>query len=154
MNYYDYETKLGKVTFIEEDGMIIKLLFNEYTDTKIIRKETKTIKKAYIELVEYLNGKRKKFTIALNPKGTPFQKKVWEELLKIPYGEVISYQELAKRVGNIKAQRAVGGANNKNPIPIFIPCHRVINKNNKLGGYALGLDIKKYLLELEELKTD
>ena len=101
-----------------------------------------------------MNGKRKNFTIPLNPKGTPFQKKVWKELLKIPYGEVISYQELAKRVGNIKAQRAVGGANNKNPIPIFIPCHRVINKNNKLGGYALGLDIKKYLLELEELKTD
>ncbi len=154
MNYYDYETKLGKITFIEEEGMIIKLLFNEYTDIKIVRKETKTIKRAYIELVEYLNGKRKNFTIPLNPKGTPFQKKVWKELLKIPYGEVISYQELAKRVGNIKAQRAVGGANNKNPIPIFIPCHRVINKNNKLGGYALGLDIKKYLLELEELKTD
>ena len=153
MNYYDYETKLGKVTFIEEEGMIIKLLFNEYTDIKIVRKETKTIKRAYIELVEYLNGKRKNFTIPLNPKGTPFQKKVWKELLKIPYGEVISYQELAKRVGNIKAQRAVGGANNKNPIPIFIPCHRVINKNNKLGGYALGLDIKKYLLELEEIKT-
>ena len=76
-------------------------------------------------------------------------RKVWKQLLNIPYGEVRTYKEIAEKIGNSKASRAVGMANNKNPIPIIIPCHRVIGSNNKLVGYALGLDMKKYLLDLE-----
>lgn len=101
------------------------------------------------QLEEYIDGKRKEFSIPIFTKGTPFQEKVWEELRKIPYGETICYEELAKRIGNPKASRAVGMANNKNPICIITPCHRVIGKNGKLVGYASGVDKKEALLILE-----
>ena len=103
------------------------------------------------QLEEYLSGKRKEFTIRLHQMGTPFQHQVWEELLRIPYGETRSYGEIAERVGNPKAQRAVGMANNRNPIGIVVPCHRVIGKCGGLTGYAGGIDIKQRLLELESL---
>lgn len=109
----------------------------------------KTLLQAKAELKEYFAGTLKEFTVKLSPTGTEFQKKVWEELLKIPYGTTICYEELAIRTGNPKASRAVGSANGKNPIPFIIPCHRVIAKNGGLGGYGLGLDLKKYLLNLE-----
>ncbi len=147
--FYTYKTSIGEVTLEEEDAKLIRLNISSLKPNGIL-KETEVIKKAYQELEEYLKGKRKKFTVPLNPKGTSFQRKVFEELLKIPYGETISYQELGRRIGNIKACRAVGMANNKNPLPIFIPCHRVIGKNQKLTGYALGLELKKYLLDLEK----
>src|SRR5699024_8750818 len=98
------------------------------------------------QLLEYFNGERKVFDLKLNPKGTEFQKKIWNELIKIPYGETKSYSEIAKNIGNPKACRAVGNANNKNPIGICIPCHRVIGKNGSLTGYAGGIDKKEYLL--------
>jgi methylated-DNA-[protein]-cysteine S-methyltransferase len=101
------------------------------------------------QLNEYLAGKRKTFTVPLHFMGTPFQLKVWDELRRIPYGETRSYGELAGRVGNLKAQRAVGMANNKNPIAILVPCHRVIGKDGSLTGYAGGLELKRRLLELE-----
>lgn len=101
------------------------------------------------QLKEYLTGKRDKFKIPLHQVGTPFQLQVWEELLRIPYGETRSYSEIAARVGNPKGQRAVGMANNRNPIGIVVPCHRVIGKSGSLTGYAGGLDIKQRLLELE-----
>jgi O-6-methylguanine DNA methyltransferase len=102
------------------------------------------------QLLEYFTGKRREFTIPLHQMGTPFQLKVWEELSRIPYGETRSYGELAKKVGNPKGQRAVGMANNRNPLGIVVPCHRVIGKNGSLTGYAGGLDVKKKLLELEK----
>ena len=101
------------------------------------------------QLHEYFSGTRKEFSIPLCLDGTVFQKKVWKELQKIPFGETISYQELAKRVGDIKKARAVGNANRKNPIPIIVPCHRVIQKNGELGGFGGGLEIKRFLLDLE-----
>lgn len=101
------------------------------------------------QLAEYFNGSRKEFTLTLNPRGTDFQLKVWEELRQIPYGETRSYSEIAKRIGNPKGQRAVGMANNKNPIGIIIPCHRVVGKNGDLVGYAGGLEYKERLLALE-----
>ncbi len=101
------------------------------------------------QLKEYFNGERKNFNIPLDLRGTDFQKKVWKELLKIPYGETISYKILSERVHNPGAVRAVGSANGANPIPIIVPCHRVINSNGKLGGYSGGLNIKEKLLELE-----
>ncbi|WP_407313391.1 DVU0298 family protein [Desulfosporosinus sp. SB140] len=105
------------------------------------------------QLQEYLKGDRKLFTIPIHPMGTPFQRKVWEELCRIPFGETRSYGELAVNVGNPNAQRAVGMANHRNPIGIVVPCHRVIGKNGSLTGYAGGIDIKQRLLELEGVFT-
>lgn len=102
------------------------------------------------QLDEYFSGKRKRFQAALQLAGTPFQVKVWQALLEIPYGKTESYGELAIRIGHPKAFRAVGSALNRNPIAIIVPCHRVIGANGKLTGFAGGLDTKKYLLELEQ----
>lgn len=99
---------------------------------------------------DYLAGKLKDFKLPLAPAGTEFMLRVWESLRAIPYGETRSYQEIAQSVGNKKASRAVGLANNRNPIPIIIPCHRVIGANGKLTGYRGGLEIKAHLLELEK----
>ncbi|MDD5726959.1 MAG: methylated-DNA--[protein]-cysteine S-methyltransferase [Victivallales bacterium] len=104
---------------------------------------------AHRQLTEYFAGKRKKFDLKLNPAGTVFQRRVWSELMKIPYGETRSYQDIARNIGNSAAARAVGGANNRNPLPIVIPCHRVIGKNGSLVGFGSGLKIKQYLLKLE-----
>ena len=101
------------------------------------------------QLDEYFGGKRTKFELNISPKGTEFQKKVWAELLKIPYGKTKSYQEIAESVGKPKAQRAVGSACNKNPILLIIPCHRVVSKTGKLTGFACGIDRKEQLLKLE-----
>lgn len=106
--------------------------------------------KAYQQLAEYLAGKRHKFDLKLAPKGTAFQQAVWKELLKIPYGQTRSYKELAIAIGKPKAARAVGMALNKNPIPLIIPCHRVIGSNGSLTGFALGLETKRWLLEMEQ----
>jgi methylated-DNA-[protein]-cysteine S-methyltransferase len=102
------------------------------------------------QLEKYFAGQLETFDLPLAPQGTPFQQKVWSELCIIPYGETISYGELASRIGNPKASRAVGLANGSNPIPIIIPCHRVIGSNGKLTGYGGGLDIKEKLLALEK----
>jgi methylated-DNA-[protein]-cysteine S-methyltransferase len=102
------------------------------------------------QLRAYFSGELKNFDLQLAPEGTPFQQKVWSELCRIPYGETISYGELARRIGNPNASRAVGLANGSNPIPIVIPCHRVIGSNGKLTGYGGGLPIKEKLLALEQ----
>ena len=112
--------------------------------------ETVLIKKANKQLQEYFSGKRKIFDLPLAPTGTEFQQKVWSSLRKIPYGTTNSYKEIAESIGNIKASRAVGMANNKNPILILIPCHRVIGTNGKLVGYAGGIDVKEKLLKIEK----
>ena len=131
-------------------------LFFEYEIENIkkssnyIIKETPLIKKATSQLFEYLNGKRKEFDLPLLKEGTDFQISVWNELLKIPYGETRSYKDIAIAINNEKAVRAVGMANNRNKIPIFIPCHRVIGSNKKLVGYGGGLEIKEFLLNLEK----
>lgn len=101
------------------------------------------------QLIEYFSGKRKKFSLKLDFIGTPFQKKVWKEMLNIPYGATKSYGELAKSIGKPKASRAVGCANRRNPISIVAPCHRVIGANGKLTGFAGGLATKEFLLKLE-----
>ena len=131
-------------------------LFFEYEIENIkkssnyIIKETTLIKKAASQLFEYLNGKRRDFNLPLLKEGTDFQISVWNELLKIPYGETRSYKDIAIAINNEKAVRAVGMANNRNKIPIFIPCHRVIGSNKKLVGYGGGLEIKEFLLNLEK----
>ncbi len=112
--------------------------------------ESKFLKQAVKEILQYLSGERKSFSVALDIQGTEFQKKVWNELRQIPYGKTISYKELAQNVKNEKACRAVGTANGRNPLSLIIPCHRVIAANGTLGGYAGGLDIKTTLLSLEK----
>jgi methylated-DNA-[protein]-cysteine S-methyltransferase len=101
------------------------------------------------QLDEFFQGKRRHFDLMLAPKGTEYQKRVWAELVKIPFGETISYLELARRIGNPQASRAVGHANSKNPIALIVPCHRVIGSNGTLTGYAGGLDLKDKLLTWE-----
>ena len=101
------------------------------------------------QLDEYFARKRTKFELNISPRGTEFQKKVWAELLKIPYGKTKSYQEIAEAIGKPNAQRAVGSACNKNPILLIIPCHRVISKSGKLTGFACGIDRKEQLLKME-----
>lgn len=151
---YCYHTEIGCITILEKNKKIIKILVNQpIQEETYIVSETPFIHETYQQLSEYFQGKRKKFTIPLNPHGTRFQKKVWKELLKIPYGTTCTYQDIAKKIGHPKAYRAVGNANHQNPIPILIPCHRVVGKNNKLTGYTLGLPIKEYLLQLEK-ETD
>jgi methylated-DNA-[protein]-cysteine S-methyltransferase len=103
----------------------------------------------FSQLKQYFDGKRKEFKLPLDLRGSDFQKKVWKELLKIPYGKTVSYKKVAEKVGGDSYVRAVGKANASNPIPIIIPCHRVINTNGKIGGYSLGIQLKEKLLELE-----
>ena len=108
------------------------------------------IEKTILQLTEYFDGKRKKFNIPLELSGTNFQLKAWEALKKIPYAKTVSYSDQAKLIENPKASRAIGNANNANPISIIVPCHRVIGKSGKLVGYGGGLNRKNYLLELEQ----
>ena len=103
----------------------------------------------FTQLKEYFNLKRKKFYTPLDIEGTEFQMKVWNELKKIPFGKTASYKDIAIAIGNVKAVRAIGRANGNNPVPVIIPCHRVIEHTGKLGGYSGGAGIKEKLLELE-----
>lgn len=130
-----------------ENSKLVSLKLVDYCEKSNI--ETDFIKDIKKQLDEYFLGKRKVFDIKINPKGTDFQKSVWKELQKIPYGNTKSYSEIAAAAGNKNAQRAVGSACNKNPIMIIIPCHRVISKNNNLGRYAYGSKIKQKLLNIE-----
>ena len=101
------------------------------------------------QLREYFAGQRRSFQLPLAPQGTPFQQQVWQALAEIPYGETRTYGEIAEAIGRKGASRAVGAANHRNPLPIFIPCHRVIGANGSLTGYAGGLETKRFLLALE-----
>ena len=148
MYSYTYNTKIGNITIIEKDGYIANLYIN-YNNIKTIQKETKLISQTANEIKEYLDGNKKSFSIPIKTEGTDFQKKVWQEVLKIPYGETRSYKDIAININNSKAYRAVGTAIKNNPIPIIIPCHRVIKSNKDIGNYAYGIDIKKELLNLE-----
>ncbi len=161
-NIYIYQTKLGKILIAEDGQGITDIALtaasecNEDEIQEIIGVsefkpcETDLIKETAKQLQEYLEGSRKEFTVKLNPMGTPFQRKVWDALKAIPYGETRSYKQIAQEVGNEKASRAVGMANHNNPIMCMIPCHRVIGANGKLVGYAGGLSIKEWLLNLEK----
>lgn len=148
MYSYTYNTKIGNITIIEKDGYIANLYIN-YNNIKTIQKETKLISQTANEIKEYLDGNKKSFSIPIKAEGTDFQNKVWQALLKIPYGETRSYKDIAININNSKAYRVVGTAIKNNPIPIIIPCHRVIKSNKDIGNYAYGIDIKKGLLKLE-----
>ena len=144
-----YETPVGKLCIGEENGAITRVTWRQIPEESILE-ETELILECKTQLDAYFRGERKGFDLPLLPKGTAFQQKVWKALTEIPYGETRTYGEIAAAVGNPKAARAVGMANNKNPIGIIIPCHRVVGASGKLVGYAGGMDRKEWLLELEK----
>ena len=145
------ETPIGLLQIVEDDSAItqIRLADNSFSRET---EETPLLLEAKRQLTEYFSGKRKNFDLPLAPKGTPIQQKVWTALQTIPYGETRSYQQIAEQIGSPKACRAVGLANNKNPIILAIPCHRVIGADGQLVGYAGGIWIKEKLLALEQAK--
>lgn len=155
--YYYSDKVISGIHFtIITDGKALKqVLIDESLPSSSYRSLFKTdpsdkkLLDTFSQLDEYFNKSRKTFSITLNPDGTDFQKKVWDELLKIPFGKTISYLQLAMRLGNKNYIRAVGRANAANPIPIIIPCHRVLGNNGSLVGYSAGLKMKRKLLELE-----
>ncbi len=145
--------KFGNIELlIVQDGDAISGIYviTEEQAKKYPVTDTELINKVKIQLEEYLAGRRQEFDFPVVCTGTDFQKRVWEELKKIPYGRTISYSELAERCGSPNAARAVGQANNKNKLMIVIPCHRVVGKDGDLTGYAGGFAVKKLLLELEK----
>ncbi|MDD4334042.1 MAG: methylated-DNA--[protein]-cysteine S-methyltransferase [Desulfotomaculaceae bacterium] len=152
-NIFFYQTDIGEVGIAENGGNITNIFFaNEQIPRKNIVFETDILKETAGQLQGYLAGELKEFDLPLALDGTEFMQRVWKSLLNIPYGETRSYQQIARSVGNIKASRAVGHACSRNPIPIIIPCHRVIGANGRLTGFGGGLDIKSHLLELEKKK--
>jgi len=149
--YYLYQTEIGPLWIGEENSCITFVVYRELC-ADYEKLETPLIKKTYIEIMEFLKGERTGFDVPLNPSGTEFQKKVWKALTTIPYGETCTYKQIAEAVDNPKGCRAVGLANNRNPIAIIVPCHRVIGSNGKLVGYAGGLEAKERLLAVERKK--
>ncbi len=149
MNYFVYGMPLGRLTIAADADGLTKILFGPHAIEDAVRRPSALTNTAATQLQEYFAGKRREFDIPLNPQGSEFQLAVWDELKKIPYGQTQTYAQIAQAVGNPRGFRAVGLANNKNPLPIIVPCHRVLGSGGKLVGYAAGLKIKQYLLELE-----
>lgn len=150
MNFYSYKTKLGEIGIGEEGGYITNIyLSKESFPKEFDLYESPVIKEAAKQLAEYLAGKRKIFDLPIKMQGTEFMIKVWKALQTIPYGEVTTYKDIAERVGCPKGFRAVGMANNKNKLPILVPCHRIIGSDGSLTGFAYGLEMKEKLLQLE-----
>lgn len=154
-NIFCYHTIIGEIGIAEFQGTITNLYFQEEQiprNNTIL--ETDILKEAARQLQDYLAGKLREFDLPLAPAGTEFMQRIWESLRTIPYGETRSYQEIAQDVGNRKVARVVGLACNRNPIPIIIPCHRVIGANGRLTGYRGVLDIKSKLLALEAVSAN
>ena len=154
MTYYQiYAFPVGKILVAEQDGNITHLTLEGCIDTsRMSRGDTPLLDRTADALRGYFAGERDAFGgLPLSPQGTPFQREVWQALCAIPYGQTISYAQLAMAVGRPKAARAVGAANGKNPIFIIIPCHRVIGANGSLTGFAYGIELKRSLLEIESM---
>ena len=156
MKYHNYyESPIGQLVIVHNNEGITHLYLADRIQIEdSLFKETLLIQETKKQLNEYFTGMRQTFDLPLAPTGTAFQQKVWETLRTIPCGQTYSYKKLAEKIKQPKAVRAVGGANNKNPILILIPCHRVIGANGKLIGYAAGLEMKKYLLALEGISYE
>ncbi|WP_353092776.1 methylated-DNA--[protein]-cysteine S-methyltransferase [Tissierella praeacuta] len=154
--YYSFESPIGRLTIYFTEKGIISLSFKEEDKLKYMERYYDTPIKVdqkdynyHEEITKYLKGELKEFTMPISFKGTPFQERVWNELLNIPYGKTKTYKELAEKIGCPRGSRAVGGALNKNPIAIIVPCHRVVGSNGNLVGFAGGVEVKDKLLKLE-----
>ena len=145
-----FDTTIGRIGITEENGSITRLLFaTDPVPVGLIEGKSAAITEAARQVKAYLAGELQEFSLSLAPKGTEFLRTVWAELCRVPYGATASYKDIAVAVGNPKAVRAVGLANNRNPIPLIIPCHRILGSNGKLTGYRGGLALKEQLLNLE-----
>ncbi|NOU59181.1 methylated-DNA--[protein]-cysteine S-methyltransferase [Marinifilum sp. JC070] len=157
--YYDIiSSPIGKLLLLTSDKGLKKILFEEHIDLENIsddwQQEASKLVQVKTQLNEYFEKKRTSFSLNLDPDGTVFQKQIWKQLEQIPFGELRSYQDIANKIEKPNACRAVGMANSKNPIPIVVPCHRVIGKNGKLTGYAGGLENKAILLRIEGIDQE
>ncbi|MDD2773072.1 MAG: methylated-DNA--[protein]-cysteine S-methyltransferase [Elusimicrobiales bacterium] len=155
----EMESPVGKLAIVASDAGLHTLVSEKDREEAECKKILQSLKvsgkhpivaKTKTQLTEYFAGKRFKFDIPLVLDGTPFQKLAWKQLLAIPYGETVSYGEQARRLGDAKKARAVGGANARNPVGIIVPCHRVVGKDGDLTGFAWGMDMKTFLLKLEK----
>lgn len=148
IDYYSYQTPIGIIYISAIDDAIVGCAFQNEFGTRY--QETPTIQKAYKQIEEYFSHQRQNFDVKYRfITGTAFQRRVWEAMLKIPYGQTVSYQDVAQMIGSPKAYRAVGNAIHHNPMSFFFPCHRVIAAHGKLGGYGGEIDKKIFLLDLE-----
>ncbi len=154
--YKTIDSPVGKLKLVASDKGLVAVLWQNERPNRVLLDELvedgrhPVLVSTERQLGEYFAGKRKAFSVALDMRGTPFQRNVWEALLAIPFGETRSYGQLAKQLGNPRATRAVGAANGRNPVSIIVPCHRVIGSSGKLTGFAGGLETKAHLLSLEE----
>lgn len=151
-SYYTYASPLGPLTIATDGDALTHIAFGAASFEGQCKPSALT-NMASTQLLQFLAGKRTSFDLPLNAEGTEFQKSVWREVSAIPYGETRTYAQVAAAVGNEKSTRAVGFANNRNPLPIVVPCHRVIGAGGKPIGYAGGLKIKEFLLELERVHS-
>jgi len=156
LHFQDMSTPVGRLRLIASDSALVGIWFEQGRDAArhpggLTEKSSPVLELARTQLQEYFATRRQEFDLPLDPRGTEFQRRVWQQLLKIPYGETTSYGALAGELGDAKASRAVGLANGSNPIPIVIPCHRVIGADGSLTGFGGGLAVKQQLLELERM---
>ncbi len=150
MNVQYLDTPIGRLCLLSNGAQLVKIEFEgSYSTNDAIELSDVVLAACAAQLTAYFAGKRRRFELPLAAQGTPFQQSVWDALADIPYGELRSYRDIARSIGNPAAVRAVGAANGRNPLPIVVPCHRVIGSNGTLTGFAGGLEVKKYLLELE-----
>ena len=148
--YFTYQTAFQPLTIVCDEKSLRAIRFGRVLLPDAAEERTALSDEVYAQLEAYFAGRRKSFDLPLAPQGTSFQREVWTALLQIPYGEVRTYADIARAVNRPKGFQAVGGANHKNPIPIVIPCHRVIGSDGSLTGYAWGLERKQQLLDLEK----
>ncbi len=149
MDLITFDTPYGTMGLAQESGALVRLYLPGEGVPRIAEHETPLLAEGKRQLAEYFAGTRKTFDLPLRPEGTAFRQKTWQVLTDIPYGATITYGQLAVGVGNPKAVRAVGQANHHNPLPILIPCHRVVGADGSLTGYGGGVELKKLLLALE-----
>ncbi len=145
-----YQSPIGNIEIVADSDSVVELSFTDEKGTDLAADAPEILKEALKQIEEYFQGSRRSFTLKLNAQGTEFQKKVWQQLTQVPYGKTAGYGDIALAVGNHKASRAVGGANNKNRIAIVIPCHRIVGADGSMTGYAGGIWRKEWLLQHEK----
>ncbi len=150
MKYIIYKGAVCSLTVLLDEGIIRKIKFGQLIEDQEMNDDPRIGIAVLNEFDNYFSGLLKEFSLPMEPEGTEFQKSVWHKLMEIPYGETRTYSEIASEIGKPGSARAVGSACNRNPIPVIIPCHRVVGSKGKLTGYAGGLEMKKKLLEIEK----
>lgn len=154
LNFRYLDTPIGRLRLVSNGASLVRIEFEGRHGSDGEQGSDSVLEATAAQLEEYFAGQRRRFSLPLGASGTHFQQQVWDALVDIPYGQRCSYGDIANRIGNRKAVRAVGAANGRNPIPIVVPCHRVVGSNGKLTGFAGGLSVKEKLLELECASAD